>query len=38
MLCLDLSADLDEDYKMDVSSVEDLLSDKTVQLWEWLEP
>ncbi|HOI40945.1 MAG TPA: tyrosine decarboxylase MfnA [Methanobacterium sp.] len=33
MLCLDLKmADLDEDYKMDVSSVEDLLSDKTVAI------
>lgn len=31
MLCLDLKiADLDEEYKMDISSVEDLLSDKTV--------
>ena len=33
MLCLDMKmADLDEDYKMDVSSVEDLLSDKTVAI------
>ena len=33
MLKLDLKmADLDEDYKMDISSVEDLISDKTVAI------